>query len=187
MSGVRAGTLRHLEALLALTALAAIASGPAQAGDAKTKPPTPPPTTTDLGYSVVDELPAPATCDDLASAIRARATVLGGQMLVHVEPGDRYEPERGGSTLLIDTAGVEVLHARIVSLSAIPDTPGWVVQLTPELTTQAVAIVLGGSCDGKRGGARVEVRWEGVLTPASVVAVTILATEAPPSPARPTP
>ncbi len=182
MPPVRSSTLRHLETLLGLSAVAAMtANGDALAGEKKEKATVEP--TTDpigsLGYSVVDELPSPAICQDLASSLSAQASMTtSGHVVVRVLPLPGYD------SVLLDggSAEVRVGRATIVTRDAIPDTPGWAFELAPVPPTQGVALTVPGTCEGVRATAKIEIRWEGLLTSTSLFAVMILPSGPPPAP-----
>lgn len=170
MALVRARALRHLEALVGAFA-AAGAGCDARAGDAAAPPPPPPPEPVNLGYSVVDEMPAPAACEDFAGALVGYANPRAGGVLVRVTPRGYYDD---GVVLLGDDPAFAVDRAVVVNKAAIPGEAGWAFELAVPEGAQATGFTLPGTCEGVRSAARVELRWEGALTGGSQVAVVIL-------------
>lgn len=183
MALVRARALRHLEALVGAFA-AAGAGCDAHAGGAPAPPPPPPPEPVNLGYSVVDEMPAPAACEDFAGALNGYANPRAGGLIVRVSPRSYYYD---GVVLLGDDPAFSVDRAVVVNKAAIPGEAGWAFELAVAEGAQAVGFTLPGTCDGVRSAARVELRWEGALNGGSQVAVVILGVALPAPTPNPTP
>ena len=111
----------------------------------------------DLGYAVVDPMPAPATCATFADALAPRAVVEGGRLLVTVSPDwPRYEG------ISFATDGKVEVRGAIVALDA-RKAETWALQLTPEPGRNSVEIEVRGTCAGKADTAAVTVSWTGAF------------------------